>query len=139
MSHEWRSFKHLWHLHVSVNCLTGLGFGFTCLEFMHVCIYTFFYFPSLLFMRLLWAGHLLFCVTYRCEKSRSCPFCRGGLKWVKSDDLWVYVDKSDIYDLSLILRENCKRLFMYIEKLPLIVPDHAIVPYDYHVRWALLL
>ncbi|KAJ9146794.1 hypothetical protein P3X46_029020 [Hevea brasiliensis] len=68
------------------------------------------------------------------ERSQSCPFCRGSLKRVNSGDLWIYTDKSDTVDLSLISRENCKRLFMYIDKLPLIVPDRVIVPYDCHVR-----
>ncbi|EEF36752.1 E3 ubiquitin-protein ligase AIRP2 [Ricinus communis] len=68
------------------------------------------------------------------QRSQSCPFCRDSLKRVNSGDLWIYTDKSDTVDLPLILRENCKRLFMYIEKLPLIVPDHVIIPYDSHVR-----
>ncbi|KDP46504.1 hypothetical protein JCGZ_08476 [Jatropha curcas] len=68
------------------------------------------------------------------ERSQSCPFCRDSLKRVNSGDLWIYTDKCDTVDLSLILRENSKRLFMYIDKLPLIVPDSVIVPYDSHVR-----
>ncbi|XVF05342.1 hypothetical protein REPUB_Repub05bG0163900 [Reevesia pubescens] len=67
-------------------------------------------------------------------RSQSCPFCRDSLKRVNSGDLWIYTEKSDIVDLSSILRENCKRLFMYIDKLPLVVPDPVFVPYDVHVR-----
>ncbi|XP_021278327.1 uncharacterized protein LOC110412173 isoform X1 [Herrania umbratica] len=67
-------------------------------------------------------------------RSQSCPFCRDSLKRVNSGDLWIYTDKSDLVDLSSILRENCKRLFMYVEKLPLVVPDPVFVPYDVHVR-----
>ncbi|GMI92209.1 hypothetical protein like AT3G47160 [Hibiscus trionum] len=67
-------------------------------------------------------------------RSQSCPFCRDSLKRVNSCDLWVYTEKSEIVDLSSILRENCKRLFMYIDKLPLIVPDPVFVPYDVRVR-----
>ncbi|KAE8733437.1 High mobility group B1, putative isoform 1 [Hibiscus syriacus] len=62
-------------------------------------------------------------------KSQSCPFCRDSLKRVDSGDLWIYTSKNDITDLCSISRENMKRLFMYIEKLPLIVPDPKIV-YD---------
>lgn len=70
----------------------------------------------------------------RRERSQSCPFCRDSLKRVNSGDLWIYTDKSDTVDFSIISRENCKRLFVYIDKLPLIVPDNVIVPYDCHVR-----
>ncbi|WCJ29217.1 RING/U-box superfamily protein [Euphorbia peplus] len=67
-------------------------------------------------------------------RSQSCPFCRDNLNLVDVDDLWIYTDKSDAVDLSIIFRENSKRLFMYIDKLPLVVPDHVIIPYDCHVR-----
>lgn len=67
-------------------------------------------------------------------RSRSCPFCRDSLKRVNSGDLWVYTEKSDVVDLSTILREDRKRLFMYIDKLPLVVPDPVYIPYDSHVR-----
>ncbi|KAH9701674.1 hypothetical protein WN944_028228 [Citrus x changshan-huyou] len=67
-------------------------------------------------------------------RSQSCPFCRDSLRRVDSSDLWIYTDKCDVVDLSTILRENCKRLFLYIDKLPLIIPDSVIVLYDSHVR-----
>ncbi|KAH9661848.1 RING-type domain-containing protein [Citrus sinensis] len=67
-------------------------------------------------------------------RSQSCPFCRDSLRRVDSSDLWIYTDKCDVVDLSTILRENCKRVFLYIDKLPLIIPDSVIVPYDSHVR-----
>ncbi|KAG6762268.1 hypothetical protein NC652_022994 [Populus alba x Populus x berolinensis] len=67
-------------------------------------------------------------------RSQSCPFCRGSLKRVNSGDLWIYADKSDVVDLALITRQNCRRLFMYIDKLPLIVPDTVYMPYDSHVK-----
>ncbi|KAK9057567.1 hypothetical protein SSX86_022403 [Deinandra increscens subsp. villosa] len=53
-------------------------------------------------------------------RSQSCPFCRESLKGVKLTDLWIYIEASDIIDLAIILKENTKRLFMYIEKLPLV-------------------
>ena len=68
---------------------------------------------------------------FRRARSQSCPFCRDSLKRVDSGELWIYTSNDDIVDLSLILMENMKRLLMYIEKLPLIVPDPKIVSYDY--------
>ncbi|KAM0995998.1 hypothetical protein ACFX13_006110 [Malus domestica] len=67
-------------------------------------------------------------------RSQSCPFCRDSLKRINSGDLWIYTEKCDALDLSSILREDRKRLFMYVEKLPLIVPDPVFLPYDSHVR-----
>ncbi|KAF5750836.1 E3 ubiquitin-protein ligase RNF8-like isoform X4 [Tripterygium wilfordii] len=63
-------------------------------------------------------------------RSQSCPFCRDSLKRVNSGDLWIYPGKNEVVDLSAITRENLKRLLMYINKLPLIVPDSMIVSYD---------
>lgn len=63
-------------------------------------------------------------------RSQSCPFCRDSLKRVNSGDLWICLGNNDITDLSIICRDNLQRLFMYIEKLPLIVPDHVFVSYD---------
>ncbi|KAI3830008.1 hypothetical protein L1987_04140 [Smallanthus sonchifolius] len=54
------------------------------------------------------------------ERSRSCPFCRESLKGVKLTNLWIYIEESDIIDVAIILKENTERLFMYIEKLPLV-------------------
>ncbi|KAJ0956534.1 putative transcription factor C2H2 family [Helianthus annuus] len=54
-------------------------------------------------------------------RSRSCPFCRESLKGVKLTDLWIYIEERDTIDLAIILKENTKRLFMYIEKLPCVL------------------
>ncbi|KZV57584.1 hypothetical protein F511_03044 [Dorcoceras hygrometricum] len=67
-------------------------------------------------------------------RSKSCPFCRSSLKRVNSGDLWVYLESKDVMDMGTITRENLKRLFMYIEKLPLIIPDTLLYAYDTHVR-----
>ncbi|CAN6692955.1 unnamed protein product [Malus baccata var. baccata] len=67
-------------------------------------------------------------------RSQSCPFCRDSLKRINSGDLWIYTEKCDALDLSSILREDRKRLFMYVEKLPLIMPDPVFLPYDSYVR-----
>ncbi|KAL5058172.1 hypothetical protein RYX36_029776 [Vicia faba] len=53
-------------------------------------------------------------------RSESCPFCRDSLKRVNSGDLWMYISSNEIDDLATINKENLKRLFMYIEKLPLV-------------------
>ncbi|CAN8253239.1 unnamed protein product [Cochlearia groenlandica] len=70
-------------------------------------------------------------------RSQSCPFCRDRLKRVDSCDLWMLLDKTDTTSLSAIAREDQKRLFVYIEKLPWVVPEQAFTsssPYDCHVR-----
>ncbi|KAH7542259.1 hypothetical protein FEM48_Zijuj02G0054400 [Ziziphus jujuba var. spinosa] len=81
-------------------------------------------------------GHSLCLKCYRDwhGRSQSCPFCRDNLKRVNSGDLWIFTEKCDVVDLSTILRENRKRLFLYIDRLPLVVPDPMYVPYDCHVR-----
>ncbi|XP_020525291.1 E3 ubiquitin-protein ligase rnf8-B isoform X3 [Amborella trichopoda] len=67
-------------------------------------------------------------------RSQSCPFCRESLKRVNSGDLWIVIDTHEIMDMEAITRENLRRLFMYIDKLPLIVPDTVYVSYDSLVR-----
>ncbi|KAG2404674.1 hypothetical protein LR48_Vigan03g093600 [Vigna angularis] len=57
-------------------------------------------------------------------RSQSCPFCRDSLKRVNSDDLWIYISSSEINDLASINKENLKRLFMYIESLPVIARSY---------------
>ncbi|XP_052184151.1 E3 ubiquitin-protein ligase AIRP2-like [Diospyros lotus] len=67
------------------------------------------------------------------KQSRSCPFCRDELKQVKSSDLWICVGNNDIVDPSIILRDNLRRLFCYIEKLPLSILDPIMLqPYNFH-------
>ncbi|GMH30346.1 hypothetical protein Nepgr_032189 [Nepenthes gracilis] len=68
------------------------------------------------------------------SRSQSCPFCRDSLKRVNSGDLWVFTDGRDIVDMVTLTRENLRRLFMYIDKLPLIVPDSFFDTYDSHLR-----
>ncbi|KAK4392307.1 E3 ubiquitin-protein ligase AIRP2 [Sesamum angolense] len=70
----------------------------------------------------------------RRARSQSCPFCRDSLKRVNSGELWIYTSNCDITDLSAIGRENLKRLFMYIDKLPLVIPDPVVVSYAPHFR-----
>ncbi|XP_027362504.1 E3 ubiquitin-protein ligase AIRP2-like isoform X4 [Abrus precatorius] len=67
-------------------------------------------------------------------RSQSCPFCRDSLKRVNSGDLWVFTDSRDVVDMGTVTRENLRRLFMYIDKLPLIIPDSLFDTYDSHLR-----
>lgn len=67
-------------------------------------------------------------------RSQSCPFCRDCLKRVDSGDLWVFMDSRDVIDMATLTRENLRRLFMYIDKLPLVVPVTLYDPYDSHLR-----
>ncbi|CAJ2670722.1 unnamed protein product [Trifolium pratense] len=67
-------------------------------------------------------------------RSESCPFCRDSLKRVNSCDLWMYMSSNEIDDIASINKENLKRLFMYIEKLPLVarpyihmISSHVVV------------
>lgn len=89
---------------------------------------------SWLFSGLISLWHYLFCYDRR-SRSQSCPFCRDSLKRVNSRELWIYTSNSDIVELSAIARENIKRLFMHVDKLPLIVADRMVVSYDTHFRW----
>lgn len=67
-------------------------------------------------------------------RSQSCPFCRDSLKRVDSGDLWVLTDTRDIVDMQTVTRENLKRLFIYTDKLPVIIPDSLFDTYDSHLR-----
>lgn len=51
---------------------------------------------------------------------------------MNSAELWIYTSDSDIIDFSSSIKENQKRLFMYVEKLPLIVADAMVVSHDPH-------
>ncbi|KAH9708440.1 hypothetical protein KPL70_012889 [Citrus sinensis] len=64
-------------------------------------------------------------------RSQSCPFCRGSLQRVSSADLWVLISDIDIIDMVTIAKENLRRFYLYIENLPLIVPDTHPFVYDY--------
>ncbi|KAF8029902.1 hypothetical protein BT93_E2351 [Corymbia citriodora subsp. variegata] len=70
----------------------------------------------------------------RRTRSQSCPFCRNNLKRVNSGDLWIFMDSRDIVDIFTVTRDNLRRLFMYIDKLPLVVPDNLFETYDSHLR-----
>lgn len=83
-----------------------------------------------------YCNHVLCLKCYRewRTRSQSCPFCRDSLKRVKSGDLWVFTDSRDVVDMAALTKENLRRLFMYIEKLPLIIPDSLFDTCDSHLK-----
>lgn len=86
----------------------------------------------LLFQNNALTGNIVYC---RNSRSQSCPFCRDNLKKTDPGDLWIYVEDEDVVDMETVSRENLRRLFMYINKLPLIVPDVIFSVYDSHIKW----
>ncbi|KAM0889636.1 hypothetical protein ACQ4PT_027583 [Festuca glaucescens] len=72
------------------------------------------------------------------SRSQSCPFCRDSLKRVNSGDLWMLTDHHDAVDMVTVTRENIRRLFTYIEKLPLITLDNIFDAYDSHRMFLVL-
>ncbi|XP_042066416.1 E3 ubiquitin-protein ligase AIRP2-like [Salvia splendens] len=79
------------------------------------------------------------------SRSQSCPFCRDSLKRVNSGDLWIFLNGRDVIDMSAITSENLQRLFTYVDKLPLIIPDTLFNAYNKHIssiwklKWFILL
>ncbi|KAJ8758897.1 hypothetical protein K2173_002676 [Erythroxylum novogranatense] len=65
-------------------------------------------------------------------KSESCPFCRGSLKRVNSEDLWVLTCDNDVVDTKTISREDLLGFYLYINSLPKDYPDALfLVYYEY--------
>lgn len=77
-------------------------------------------------------NHILWC---RNARSQSCPFCRDSLKKVNPSDLWILTDKREVMDMATVIKENLRRLFIYVEKLPLVMPNSVMNIYDPHVKW----
>ncbi|XP_074591485.1 E3 ubiquitin-protein ligase AIRP2-like isoform X1 [Curcuma longa] len=67
-------------------------------------------------------------------RSQSCPFCRDSLKKVNPSDLWILTDKREVVDMVTVIKENLRRLFIYVEKLPLVMPNSVMNVYDSHVK-----
>ncbi|KAI5063321.1 hypothetical protein GOP47_0021868 [Adiantum capillus-veneris] len=72
-------------------------------------------------------GHSLCleCHTKWKQRSASCPFCRGSLEHVSFKDLWFLMDCNEPLDLETYNKDNLRRLFNYVEKLPLVVPNNC--------------
>ncbi|KAF2301759.1 hypothetical protein P3X46_017617 [Hevea brasiliensis] len=65
-------------------------------------------------------------------RSESCPFCRGSLKRVNSEDLWVLTCNNDVVDTKTISKEDLLRFYLYINSLPKDYPDALfLVYYEY--------
>ncbi|KAF5746510.1 RING/U-box superfamily protein [Tripterygium wilfordii] len=65
-------------------------------------------------------------------KSESCPFCRGSLKRVNSEDLWVLTCNGDAVDPKTVSKEDLLRFYLYINNLPKDYPDALfLVYYEY--------
>jgi len=59
----------------------------------------------------------------RNRKSESCPFCRGGLRRVRSEDLWVLTSASEVIDPETVTMEELSRFYLYIQSLPKDTPE----------------
>ncbi|XP_058102113.1 E3 ubiquitin-protein ligase AIRP2-like isoform X2 [Magnolia sinica] len=66
-------------------------------------------------------------------RSQSCPFCRGSLKRVDSRDLWVLTCNNDVVDTMTVAKENLRRFYLYLDKLPLIIPDTLFLVYSDYI------
>ncbi|KAH7515607.1 hypothetical protein FEM48_Zijuj10G0044400 [Ziziphus jujuba var. spinosa] len=65
-------------------------------------------------------------------KSESCPFCRGNIKRVNSEDLWVLTCNDDVVDTETVSEEDLLRFYLYINSLPKDHPDSLFfVYYEY--------
>lgn len=65
-------------------------------------------------------------------KSASCPFCRGSIKRVNSEDLWVLTCNDDVVDPKTVTMEDLLRFYLYINSLPKDYPDALfLVYYEY--------
>lgn len=62
-------------------------------------------------------------------RSESCPFCRGSLKRVNSEDLWVLTCGDDVADTETVSRDDLLRFYLYINSLPKDSPDALFFMY----------
>ena len=91
---------------------------------------------SLNFFTIFWNCSMSF--GCRRGRSQSCPYCRDSLRRVNSGDLWIFTDSADIEDVDKITRDNLQRLFLYIDKLPLLISESVFAlyeSYETHLKW----
>ncbi|MCH88687.1 RING finger protein [Trifolium medium] len=62
-------------------------------------------------------------------KSESCPFCRGSIRRVNSEDLWVLTCNEDVVDTETVSKEDLLRFYLYINSLPKDYPDALFLMY----------
>ncbi|KAI7749395.1 hypothetical protein M8C21_023944 [Ambrosia artemisiifolia] len=60
-------------------------------------------------------------------RSVSCPFCHGSMKRVNSGDLLVLPCRGDVVDQKTVSKEDKKRFYNYINKLPKDIPDESVL------------
>lgn len=75
------------------------------------------------------------CSICRNRKSESCPFCRGSLRRVNSEDLWVLTCDEDVVDAETVSKEDLLRFYLYINKLPKDNPDALFLMYYEYLIW----
>ncbi|KAA0034229.1 hypothetical protein IC582_023257 [Cucumis melo] len=63
-------------------------------------------------------------------RSESCPFCRGSLKRVNSEDLWVLTCSDDVVDTETVSKEDMLQFHRYINSLPKDYPDALFIVYS---------
>lgn len=64
-------------------------------------------------------------------RSRSCPFCRGSLKRVTCDDVWVLTSRCEVVDAMTLAKDNLGCFYLYLENLPLLASDDSLLMYNY--------
>ncbi|XP_021893830.1 LOW QUALITY PROTEIN: RING-H2 finger protein ATL47-like [Carica papaya] len=80
-------------------------------------------------------GHSL-CITCFQDwylRSQSCPFCRGSLNSVGTKDLWVLTSNSDIIDTTTVAKHNLRRFYLYVDSLPMLMPEMHSFLHDYMI------
>lgn len=63
-------------------------------------------------------------------KSESCPFCRGSIKRVNSEDLWVLTCDEDVVDAETVTKEDLLRFYLHINSLPKDYPEAVFLVYN---------
>jgi len=66
-------------------------------------------------------------------RSQSCPFCRGSLKRMSCTDLWVLISNDDVIDTVALAGENLRRFYLYMDNLPILVPETQAILFDYMI------
>lgn len=62
-------------------------------------------------------------------RSASCPFCRGSLKRVNSEDLWVMTCNGDLVDAETASMDGVLRFHLFLNSLPIEIPDSLFLMY----------
>lgn len=68
-------------------------------------------------------------------KSESCPFCRGSIKRVNSEDLWVLMCDEDVVDPETVTKEDLLRFYLHINSLPKDYPEAVFLVYNEYLIW----